>query len=43
MPDLVGTGEDGYYNLDTFSMIPILVKAIKDLKAEVDDLKSKLP
>jgi len=43
MPDLVGTDEDGYYNLDTFSMIPILVKAIKELKAEVDDLKSKLP
>jgi hypothetical protein len=43
MPDLVGTNEDGYYNLDTFSMIPILVKAIKDLKAEVDELKSKLP
>jgi hypothetical protein len=43
MPDLVGTDEDGYYNLDTFSMIPILVKAIKDLKAEVDELKSKLP
>jgi len=42
MPDLVGTDEDGYYNLDTFSMIPILVKAIKELKAEVDDLKSKL-
>jgi hypothetical protein len=43
MPDLVGTDKDGYYNLDTFSMIPILVKAIKELKAEVDDLKSKLP
>jgi hypothetical protein len=43
IPDLVGTDEEGYYNLDTFSMIPILVKAIKDLKAEVDELKSKLP
>jgi len=43
IPDLVGTDEEGYYNLDTFSMIPILVKAIKELKAEVDDLKSKLP
>ena len=43
MPDLVSTDKDGYYNLDTFSMIPILVKAIKDLKAEVDELKSKLP
>jgi hypothetical protein len=43
MPDLVGTDEDGYHNVDTFSMIPILVKAIKELKAEVDDLKSKLP
>jgi len=43
IPDLVGTDERGYYNLDTFSMIPILVKAIKDLKAEVDELKSKLP
>jgi hypothetical protein len=43
MPDLVSTDENGYYNLDTFSMIPILVKAIKDLKAEVDELKSKLP
>ena len=43
IPDLVGTDEKGYYNLDTFSMIPILVKAIKDLKAEVDELKSKLP
>ena len=43
IPDLVGTDEKGYYNLDTFSMIPILVKAIKELKSEVDDLKSKLP
>jgi hypothetical protein len=43
MPDLVGTDEDGYHNVDVYSMIPILVKAIKELKAEVDDLKSKLP
>jgi hypothetical protein len=43
VPDLVGTDRDGYYYVDAFSLIPVLVKAIKELKAEVDDLKSKLP
>jgi hypothetical protein len=43
IPDLVGTDRDGYYYVDAFSLIPVLVKAIKELKAEVDDLKSKLP
>lgn len=43
IPELVGQDTNGYYNLNTFDLIPILVNAIKELKSEVDALKLKLP
>lgn len=43
LPELVLQLENGKYGLDTNAFIPILVKAIQELKAEVADLKSKLP
>jgi hypothetical protein len=43
IPELVGQDLSGYYNLNTFDLIPVLAKAIKELKAEVDALKARLP
>ncbi|GMU25547.1 MAG: hypothetical protein AMXMBFR16_04520 [Candidatus Uhrbacteria bacterium] len=42
LPNLVGEGPDGYKTLDKEGMIPYMVKAIQELKAENDQLKARL-
>lgn len=42
LPEVVETGTDGYLTLNYDAMIPLLVNAIKELKAEVNDLKQRL-
>jgi endosialidase-like protein len=39
LPDLVHTGVDGYKSVEYANVTPVLVEAIKELKAENDDLK----
>ncbi len=39
-PDLVCEDEDGYLSVDYIGFIPVLVDAVKSLKAEVDEQKS---
>jgi hypothetical protein len=41
-PTMVATGEDGYKTVKTSILVPMLVKAIQELKAEVDSLKQQL-
>lgn len=41
-PELVKENEDGYLAVNYSGMVPVLVEAIKELKAEINHLKSKL-
>ena len=41
LPEVIGTGADGYKVVAYGNMIGLLVEAIKELKAEVDALKGK--
>lgn len=43
IPECVSGSGDEMYSLSTTEMIPALVKAIKELKIEIDYLKSKIP
>lgn len=38
-PELVTEGSDGYYAVNYLEIIPLLIKSIQELKAEVDELK----
>ena len=40
-PELVQTDKDGYMYVDYISMIPLLVKAIGELNAQVEELKAE--
>jgi hypothetical protein len=40
-PDLVYEEDDGYLSIDYTGLIPILIQSLKELKAEIDDLKGK--
>lgn len=40
VPEIVSKGADGYYSIDYGKMTPVLLEAIKELKAENDRLKS---
>lgn len=42
LPEVVSEGEDGYLSLDYGKIAPLLVEAIKQLKAENDYLKDQL-
>ena len=38
-PELVTEGSDGYYSVNYLEIVPLLIKSIQELKAEVDELK----
>lgn len=40
-PDLVDTDKDGYLYVDYIGLIPVLVEAVKELKAELSELKGE--
>jgi len=42
LPEVVHQGKDGYYSVDYSKVTPLLLEAIKELKAENDALKSRL-
>ena len=42
LPEAVTTRENGYKAVDYQKLIPLLIEAIKELSAEVEQLKSKL-
>jgi hypothetical protein len=42
VPEIVGKTNDGYYILDTKSLIPIMTKAIQELKTCNDSLKERV-
>jgi hypothetical protein len=41
LPEIVADKEDGYKAIKYDRLVALLVEAVKDLKAEIDDLKSK--
>ena len=42
-PDLVYENGDGYLSINYIGIIPLLIQSIKELKAEIDDLKGNKP
>jgi hypothetical protein len=42
LPELVSERSDGYLSVDYGRMTAVLIEAVKELKAEVEDLKAKL-
>lgn len=38
-PDLVKTGQDGYLGINYVELVPILIRSIQELKAELDEVK----
>lgn len=38
-PDLVETGQDGYLAINYIELVPILIRSIQELKAELDEVK----
>jgi hypothetical protein len=42
LPQVVSEDNDGYYNIDYSKIAPLLIEAIKELKAENDELKKRI-
>ncbi len=42
VPEAVHEGDDGYYSVDYQKMIPLLIEAIKEQQAEINDLKEAI-
>jgi len=42
MPEFVGEQTDGFKSLNYAQMVSVLIKAVQELKAEVDELRSRL-
>lgn len=42
LPEVVSEDNNGYLNVDYGGIVPLLIEAINELKAEVEDLKSRL-
>ena len=42
IPQIVMKGSDGYYSVDYGRLTPLLVEAIKELKAENEELKNRI-
>jgi len=42
VPEIVSETDDGYYNVDYTKLTPLLIEAIKELKAENEELRSRL-
>ncbi|MEW5797054.1 MAG: tail fiber domain-containing protein [Candidatus Zixiibacteriota bacterium] len=42
IPEVVSKGSDGYYSVDYGKLTPLLVEAIKELKAQNDELRHRL-
>ena len=40
-PDLVREGDDGYLSVNYVEMVPLLLRSMQELKAELDELKGK--
>lgn len=40
-PELVSEGQDGYLGVNYMELIPILIRSIQELKAELDEVKGK--
>lgn len=40
-PDLVREGQDGYLTINYTELVPILIRSIQELKAELDEVKGK--
>lgn len=40
-PDIVTLEDDGYLAVDYVQFVPILIEAIRELKTEIDSLKSQ--
>jgi len=41
-PEIVTTGNDGYESVDYAKLTPVLIQAVKELKAENDSLKGRI-
>jgi hypothetical protein len=41
LPEVVKEDNKGFYQVDYSAVVPVLVEAIKDLKAEIEELKNK--
>lgn len=42
LPEAVRTDDEGYKSVDTYPIVAVLVETIKELKKEIEELKSKL-
>ena len=40
-PELVAEGQDGYLGVNYIELVPILIRSIQELKAELDEVKAK--